>query len=221
MAGRLKLSAALAVIFTTALGLAGCGLTDSDDDVDPLSPEGVEAFLSSRFNRIPNMFDAFTRLVLAVEGGPADGVTLTPDGNTVQAEVLVDLDGDGSRETTVNGLATFSDTNHSFANGASVAINNITGPSVSGSAFLQVFQLNQVAFQVDGNANFTTSGGTGISVPFLTLSVSPVGPVVLGFLDFTLSADSDQTFGSIAFEDDGQGGFFMSVLVGDTAFEVP
>src|SRR5438132_9968518 len=87
---------------TFALSAGACsssGGTDSNGGADDFHQQLSDAFQ----NNLDGFSNAIQRLVLAASGQSQTGVTITPITGGVQGSVGVDVDGNGSLETSVNG----------------------------------------------------------------------------------------------------------------------
>jgi hypothetical protein len=117
---RLALGAALALAM-------GCSST-TDDGGGGGDAEDFETQLGEAFtNNLAGFAESLERLLAAVAGNPQDGVTITPTANGATASVGVDVNGDGSLETSVNGSITYLNPEAGFAGGATLVISSITG----------------------------------------------------------------------------------------------
>ncbi len=205
------------VALTLPLSVTAC-----DDDTatgngnGALTADVVESFLNQNISKADAWFDGLSRLLLAVGGGPADGVTVSLDGTVATATVDIDLDGDGTRESSVGGTLTFNTADLDLANGATLSITDIDSPGFSGSMTANVMDLGSGSIEAIGNANFPLTGGPTVDVPEFGLSVTPVVGFVFGFADVEVGGLSME----ILFEDDGLGGWQMRVIGSDFEFVV-
>ena len=209
-------------LLALAWACSGDDATGGDDDGDSGPPE-LRAALEGAFATSPGLLDGFDRLVVAVLGGSADGVTIVPTGNAVTVEIDVDGDGNDSRETTVTGAAVFTSPSHDIDEGAQVTFNGPAGTFVNASAFAQRTGPTTATFT-------DVSGGFGIPfgvIPPAQQVVATGGTVNLnlltrnpsGSVDIEYLSSGDPIFATIDFESDGEGGWQMRVTAQDGSFE--
>ena len=100
----LGLAVAFAVLVSCTEDPTGSGGGVSGNISDPAA---FEAYIQQKF--LPGFLgvvDGIQRLIVAADGGTQDGVTITPTGtNSFAATVAMDLNADGTRETTLSGGA--------------------------------------------------------------------------------------------------------------------
>lgn len=206
MSPRLSRSLWLAAALPPLLFLGACS-GDSTSGTARTTPEDVVSFLEANASKAELLVEAFTRLVTAIAGGPADGVTLTPSGSEVAATVELDLDGDGARETSVEGFARFASPALSFAEGATLEITAIDNPSTSGTADANVNSIGIGNFLFDGSATFDAANGATVESPQFGFTVSIIEGAVFGYADFKVGT----IIATMVFEPDGAGGWQFRV----------
>ena len=196
--------------------LAACGGSESDGNGTG-GPATLRGQLQTAVNATPAFIDAFTRIETAVRTGSAPDVTLTGDPARPTARVLVDMNNDQTRETEVLCRITFND-GSSFAEGARISASGPPGSfeSASGTVTLQEGTV-QVAVSSGGfldvasgdelilfNGNLTTAGGN----------------LITGQIGFEiLSEGTRPVFGTMFFEDNGQGGSQIRAVADDGSFD--
>lgn len=215
----------IGVAMVTAVAFATVGITSCGGDDEPTgnggngggggvaTPAAVQTFVSQNLiDAAAGTVDAFNRLLTAAEGGPADGVTITPTGpNSFSAAVDVDFDGDGTRESVINGFAS-----GDIQTGASVGVSSVVIPGVSGSlgASSVVTETGPGAVSFDAiSASATDASGTDGGTIFdgsVALNLATGTPS--GFLDWVVfGLDDNDEFqelsGTTTFEPDGSGGW--------------
>lgn len=175
-------------------------------------PATLQAFVEASF--IPGFVgvaDGIARLLDAINGGTPDGVTVTPTGpNTVAASILLDLDGDGTRETTVSGGA-----NGDVNSGGTIFVDPIVFPSepTASVAFSATVTLGLGIVVLDfitatmsadppGSGNAAVVDITGGSLSFDMATGAPDG-----FMDCDISGEGQSISVTTGFVSDGQGGF--------------
>lgn len=170
--------------------------------------------------------DGFDRLLIAIDGGPMDGVVITPTGPTsVTAVVQVDLDGDGSRESTINGGAS-----GDIQTGASIGITSIDNPNeptLIAATSATVTETGPTTVLMDGISGDISAdppgSGNAASVAILDGSVSldlltgnPTGTV-----DCVVSGEGQSLSVLSTFQSDGAGGFEVRFTGPGFDFTVP
>lgn len=171
------------------------------------------------------VLDGINRLTAALAGGTPDGVTLTPGGGGVVAAVGVDLNGDGSRESTITGTLT-----GDISSGAQIVISSISAPqqptlSAGGSA--EILQQGPGLFLIDnasgsGGADPPGSGNAAnvsVTGAILTLDLTTGNPD--GLIDMLVTGEGSTLSVSALFEPNGQGGFQVRFIGDDFEFTVP
>lgn len=207
------------LILLVALPLSVAAICHEDETTgtNGITPDVIESFLQQRVDeRSDAFFDGLSRLLTAVAGGPADGVTITPNANVINATVDIDLDGDGTRESTVGGGLTFASTEYDLTEGATLSISNIDSPGFSGSLSASATEVGTGTIQVAGGANFPITDGPTVDVPSFGVTVVPFANFVQGFAEVEVGGLSMDVF----FEEDGLGGWQMRVVGEDFDFTV-
>lgn len=215
---------ASALIYGALLALGGLACTtDPDDgngDPDDIDPVVTRDYLQRNFTKIPRITDALVRILAAVNGQPQSGVTFTPITGGVQGTVGVDLDNNGSMETTVNARVNFNNAQNLNAGGV-LTVTAINAGSTTGTASANLTVQGSTVQFTSGQATlFPTNGPSQIDVSNgnITATASLTNPVLLGSVDFGAGNTSGTTF----FESNGTGGFRIRVTSPDFAtFTVP
>ena len=210
-----------ALVFTVAGACSEGDSTGSGGNGDE-GPPGLREGLEAAFGQAPGYFDAFDRLVVAVLGGPADGVAIVPSGNTVNVSVQVDTDDNGSRETTVSAAAIFSSPSYDIDEGANVSFAGPAGTFANAYAFARRTGPTTVTF-TEASGGFGVPPDvippprqvvvTGGTVALNLLTRNPSGQVEIEYL-----SELDPVFATVTFESNG-GGWQMRVVEKDGAFE--
>lgn len=210
------LMAALALAL--ALSIANCSDEGSGNN-GVFTPEDMEDALEGSFGNIPKIGDALERIILTLQGTPQPGVTVTPITDGVQGSVGIDLDGNGSMETTVNGSLIFFDPNVGIDAGATAYITGITGANIDGELQVAITPLSPTDFNFGPGFGSFEGENIEFNVPQIavTADVSGAAPVLDGFATFAVESEP----GTMFFEDDQQGGFQLRVVFGGDEFTVP
>jgi hypothetical protein len=209
------------LILGTACGAAlillagGCKSGTGSSGGDPVRTQ-LKNDLEESFGHSPGLLDGLDRLLDAAAGGPADGVVLVSNGNTVSGTVEVDLDGDGTRETTLTGQAFFTATAGDFDGGATVGFSSPTGEGAGG--YVQTVGQTAVVSAVSGTLGvpagdfqtILTDGGVNIDLTTANLD---------GYIELEVLGGEDPLFATVHFEDDGMGGWHMRVTGSGDSFE--
>lgn len=202
---------------TIVLALANCSDGGSNND-DEFTPDDLENSLVHSFDNIPQMGDALTRVVQTLQGNPQPGVSFTNVTGGVQGTVGVDLDGNGSMETTVSGTLIYIDPQQGIAAGANLHITGISGGPADGDFTGVIAPLSPTAFALSGSGGFSGGGvEVGVSGAAVSVDVATPAPVLDGIAYFQVNAED----GTMYFEDDGAGGFQLRVDFGGEEFVVP
>lgn len=170
--------------------------------------------------------DGFERLLVAVDGGAMDGVVITPLGqNDFTAVVDVDLDGDGSRESTISGGAS-----GDIQVGATISITGISDPnepSLSASMSATVLETGPtgVVFeQPSGSISADPPGsGNAASVALTTgaVALDLVTGNLTGFMDCVVSGEGESIDVTSTFQSDGAGGWEVRFTGNGFDFTIP
>jgi hypothetical protein len=187
---------------------------DSSSD-ETVTPEDVQAYFAENSRAGLVMFDGLNRLLAAANGIPVEGVLLDPDGNTVDAILALDFDGDGVRETNVVGGVVFPNAQMSFDTGATVEIREISGSNVDGTASATARTIGGGAVSLNGSGEFNGKSGPTVEVEFGATVVPEVNSVV-GSADIT--AGDFQATGF--WEDNGLGGTQIRFVGDDFEFTI-
>lgn len=208
--------------------LAGCDLFESEDDVDNggeeevIDPVVTQAYLQRNFTKIPRLTDAMGRVLLTLNGSPQNGVTFTAITGGVQGTVGVDLDGNGSLETTVEARVILNNPSAGIAGGGVLTVTTINAASTGGNATANLTLVGSSTVTLSNGAAtlFPTQGPTQIIVANANLTVTATlnNPSIAGSANFA----SASTTGTAFFENNGSGGFRIRVTSPDfTTFTVP
>jgi len=174
-------------------------------------------------NNIPGFQQALQRLALAANGNPQTGVTITPISGGIQAAVGVDVNGDGSLETTISGTLIFLNQAQGLAGGADATITGVSGGAP------QDLQAGGRITQTGANSLVLTDGQltththtreNDLEIEDANLSVT----ITLGLPSVTGTADFDFNGlrGTLTFLPDAVNGFRIQVSgSGFTTFTVP
>jgi hypothetical protein len=174
-------------------------------------------------NNLSGFGDAMNRMIGAVHGTAENGVTITQITNGVQASVGVDVDGDGTLETTLNGTLIYLNAAQGLAGGATLTLTSIGGngaPQIASGA--GVITLAGPAVLTLSNGHFNTQTQTqdhslAITAANLTLDASGANPIVTGTAHFTFDGIS----GTMTFQSTGSGFRVQISGSGFTTFTVP
>jgi len=185
-------------------------------------PAGLEDAVRASF--IPaaiGLIDGFERLITAINGGGSDGVSILPDGaGGFDASIQVDLDGNGSRESTVSGG--FTD--------PLLTIDGVTDPdlpSASVSTSARVTQVSPVAVLLDQMSGTLSADPPGsgnaadVAITNGALSIDLSTGIPSGFVDCVISGEGETLIVETAFQTDGAGGFEVRFTGDGFDFTVP
>lgn len=207
--------------------LVNCDLFKSDEGQnnnggdDVIDPVVTRAYLQRNLAKIPQITDAMGRVLATLNGTPQNGVTFTTVTGGVEGTVGVDLDGNGSLETSVTARVILNNPSVGIAGGAVLTITAINAASTGGNASASLTMVgNNVTLSNGAATLFPTNGPTQINVVNANLTVSPTlnNPSIAGSANFA----SAGTTGTMFFEPDGSGGFRIRVTSPDfDTFTVP
>lgn len=207
--------------------LFSCDLFRSDEGGDDtggevIDPAVTQAYLQRNFAKIGRITDAMGRVLLTLNGTPQNGVTFTTITGGVQGTVGLDLDENGSLETTVNARVILINPSVGIAGGATLTVTAIDAASTGGNASASVTLVGtSIVTLSNGHATlFPTQGPSQITIANANLTITPTltNPSITGSADFT----SGSTIGTAFFENNGSGGFRIRVTSPDFAtFTVP
>lgn len=205
-------------IATTGCALAlvggGCstGTENNGGDAEDFRTQLTEAFS----NNLAGFSNAIQRLVLAVNGQPQTGVTLTPITGGFQGSVGVDVNGDGSLETTVAGQLVYINTSQGLAGGANFTLNGVTGgapQTASGYAVLTQTGAASVSITNGYVTTHTETRGNDIEISDVNLNIG------VGGGSYTVAGTADFNFngldGTLTFEPVGT---WFKITVSGTGF---
>ena len=171
---------------TLALAGAGCTTTENNNgDAEDLRIQLEEAFT----NNLAGFSNAIQRLVLAASGQAQTGVTITPITGGVQGTVGVDVDGNGSLETSVAGRLIFINQAQGLSGGANFTLTGITGgapQTASGQAVVTQVGPAQLTISNGSFATHTETRGNDLALTDVNLSTDVAGGAykVSGNADF-------------------------------------
>jgi hypothetical protein len=210
-----------AAAVTLALLSGGC-TTGSDAGGDELDPQLTEAYLQRNFAKIPRITEALTRILATFNGDPQPGVTFTTITGGVQGTVGVDLDNNGSYETSVSATVLLNNPQLGIAGGAQLTVTALNAASATGTGQVNVDLVNAttVAFSNGSALLYPTHGPESITISDANLVVSLGGgtPNLSGSAAFAGGGKS----GNIFFEPNGSGGFRLRVTSPDfDEFTIP
>jgi len=175
-------------------------------------PAFLEAFLSQKLpNAAAGVMDGFGRLLTAIQGGGMDGVVIVPTGvDSYSAEMSIDLNGDGSRESTITGSLA-----GDIGTGAQIYLTDVDDPgipSLSVGASSDAMQISAVSVLFDNMSGTLTadppgSGNAGeaeVTEGVMTLDLVAQRP--LGYIEVNLFGE-DSAFLAVhlSFEVAGSG----------------
>lgn len=222
MQGTSKFSAVmLGALLVLSSGACSTGPDDGDND-DDIDPVVTEDYLQRNFTKIPRITDALVRIIATVNGNPQAGVTFIPITNGVQGSVGVDLDNNGSFETTVNATVVFTNPSLGLAGGAHLTVTAINAASTTGTAEADIaLQGTSTVVFTNGTATLNPTEGPSeieVSNGNITATASLTSPLLIGTADFAAGS----TTGTAIFESNGAGGFQIRITSPDFAtFTVP
>lgn len=217
---------------TVAFAFSMLALTASECNTDPAGGNGsisdpavFEA--AARESFLPLMAgvsDGLARLLDVIGGGTPDGVTVTPIAGGANATVVMDLDGNGSREASINGSLV-----GDVATGAFVTVANIsTGePSTLGSGGMSVVETAPGIIQLDnigGSGETDPAGGMNASQVGIvdgSVSIDLVTGTTTGFMETQITGEEQLLYVTITFEPTGSGGFRIRFNGSGIDFTIP
>jgi hypothetical protein len=144
---------------------------DADDESGGVSEEELTAFFFENQDAPYVMFDAFSRVLMALDGTPVDGVSFTPRAGT-KAQLIydgvigLDFDYDGTYEVSVIGYIDFPGSEANLDSGATLYITNVTGSAVDGTAMADVTAAGPGSAFLDGTGSFRVSGQDPVDLDF-------------------------------------------------------
>lgn len=205
-----------------AAGIAGCLNIESTTTSRPLDPVKMQSYLARNFSHMPIVYDGLARLISAANGTVTPGVTFTNITGGVQGSIGYDLDGNGSRESSINAKLIYNNPAVGINSGATFTVTSIDAPYLDGTATaaLSVAGGGTTVTITSGTADLKPTNGPEITIPSVSLTISPTlsTPTVLGHADFS----ADNKTGTIFFETATTGGWKMRVTSSSFAtFTVP
>jgi len=220
-----RLTAGVFAVIVGLAGLSSCGTSEDPPAVsaDLSDPRAFEAAVRRTF--LPGtggVLDAVDRVLAALNGGPLDGVVIAPPNITIS----VDLNGDGSRESTINALLTDTDLTMSpTLSVPSIVVPQVPSLVANGSTTVTQTAPGTILFDnmngfgtadPPGDGNFAEVFFSGGSVSLDLVTGNPSGG-----LDISILGDGGFLDVSISFESDGQGGFRVRFVGSSFNFTVP
>jgi hypothetical protein len=165
-----------------ALAVVAAGCSSSTGDGGGGDAEDFETQLGEAFtNNLAGFAESLERLLLAASGNPQQGVTLTPTETGATGSVGVDVNGDGSLETSVNGTLTYLNPSAGFAGGATLVINSITGGApqdASGTATITPLGPATIAVTNGSFETHTDTRGNDLYLDDVNLTVDASGSAI-------------------------------------------
>jgi len=195
-----------------AVALAGCPSDDSEQGSGGLQAD-IATALTQAFAKAPALMDGLDRLLVAAAGGPADGVTITPNSGGFTAVIGVDLDNDGSRETNING-----DASGDFIQPTFVSFTGPAGTSESASATVSNLGTDLSVSTVGGDFP-SPSLGIETIITGGDFFINLESGIVNGDIEIEVLNDADPVGATVHFEPDGVGGWHLRVTGRNDSFE--
>jgi hypothetical protein len=190
--------AATAVLAAFALG--SCGDDGGNGGGGGGETEVLQDRLGSALDYSPGFTDAIDRLITTINGSPQPGVDITPNLSGYSGTVDVDLDGDGTYDTSVSGALVLTNPSAGLVGGATLVVDDVEGlTTAQGSASVGVTGPAS-AFIAGGNFTGTRTGTN----PELDLSIS------------SANIGLDVSSGNLVVS--GTTGFFYNGISGDMEF---
>jgi hypothetical protein len=212
--------AALMVTLATCASESTGGGNESISD-----PAVFESEMRSNFvPMVEGLADGLERLLIASSGGPADGVVIIPNATGADATISVDLDGNASRESSINGSLS-----GDIGTGAAVTIADVATaePSLSGGGSLVATETAPGMVLLDNMAGSGTADPDGsmnaadVAVTDGSVALDVVAGVPDGFLDFTVTGEGNTLEIHVTFEPDGAGGYVLHFTGSGIDFTIP
>jgi hypothetical protein len=207
------------------LALLSCEESSGNGNQSLSDPEVFEAKAKASFVPIVSgISDGLARLLSALAGGPVDGVVITPTAGGADAVILVDFDGNGSREGSINGGLV-----GDVSSGALVTIGSVTGdePSLTGGGSLTATETSPGVILLD---DMVGSGGTDpdgsgnaseVDITDGAIALDATTGIPNGFLEFDISGEGESLSVSVTFQPDLQGGFIIHFTGPGLDFTIP
>ncbi len=212
----------LLTVASAGLVLVSLGCNNNNDNNNG-SADDLHHQLEDSFGNVAHFGEAFQRVLQTLQGNPQPGVNLNQTNTGVTGTVAVDVDGDGTRETTIDATLTYLNAQLCFTGGATFQLNSITGCApTTATATATLTPTGPATIQLtNGSATFhTQTRGNDLTVTGATLTIDASNNhlVITGTADFVFN---DLT-GLATFEPDGQGSFKIQISGnGFTTFTVP
>ena len=207
--------------FVAVLAVAACSSKNTENnggDVADFHQQLSEALQ----NNLAGFGNGLHRLLLAATGTPQTGVTLTPITGGVQGSVGVDVDGNGSLETTVNGKLIYVNPSVGISAGANLTVTGISGgapQTLTASAAVAEPSPSLVTVTNGTLDTHTQTRGNDLSLSAVNLTVD------LGGGGFTINGAGDFVFngldGRLTFQPNGTGFKITVSGNGFTTFTIP
>ena len=211
---------------TMVLALATCSSESTGGDNQSISDPAVfEAKMRSDFlPMVAGIADGLERLLIAADGGAADGVVIIPNATGADATISVDLDGNGSREGSINGSIS-----GDIQTGAPVTIAAISGqePTLTGSGTLTATETAPGVILLDNlaGAGFGDPDGSqnaaDVTVTDGAVSLDVAAGTPDGFVDFDVTGEGKTLDVHVSFEPNGAGGFLIHFTGNGFDFTIP
>ena len=215
--------AGMALLFT--VHACGNDTTDEAGSENISDPVTFEAVMRHSFlPLVMGVADGLGRVLVAIDGGPADGVVITPTATGFDATVSIDFDGDGSREGSISGYFI-----GAIAVGAQLFISSIETqePSLRAGGSMSVEETSPGMVVLDniagnGSADPPEAGNAAqVVVTAGAVTLYPASGIVVGFVDCVISGEGNSLPVTIAFEPDGRGGFAVRFTGPGLDFTLP
>lgn len=228
----------------TGIGLAALFAVVAACDEEPMGtngggggtnisdPAAFQAFMEQTFAAgALGVIDGFNRLFVAASGGPADGVVITQTGpSDFTTEVSIDLDGDGTRESTLFGASS-----GDITTGAALSVtgfdnpNSPTANAMTSSVATQTGPNDVLFTNLGGDISADPPGSGNAATVFITdgqVALDLVSGNLDGFVDCVVEGEdasgATQTLSvATTFQPDGQGGWEAEFSGQGFTFTVP
>jgi hypothetical protein len=203
----------------------GCEDDPSGGNQNIANAEVFEAKAKESFVPIiDGINDGLARLLVALGGGPADGVVITPFTGGANAQIQVDFDGNGSREGAINGGLV-----GDVSTGAAVTINSVTGDdeTMTASGGLTATETSPGVILLDNMAGSGDTDPPGsqnaaeVEITDGAVTLDIVAGVPNGFIDLEVTGEGETLSIAITFTPDGLGGFIVHFSGDGLDFTIP
>lgn len=218
--GAVKSTSLVFSLATCSSDSSGGGGNESISD-----PAVFETTVRSTFlPMVEGISDGLERLLTAIGGGASDGVVVIPNGTGFDATISVDLDGNGSRESSINGTLT-----GDIATGAQVTMAAISTqePSLVGTGSLLATETSPGMIVLDNIAGDGFADPVGptnaadVSVTDGTIALDVAAGTPDGFVDMDVSGEGTTLGIHVSFEPDGAGGYLVHFTGSGVDFTIP